>query len=68
MTIRSKRKMELIIERTIEDTSFDEVIELAIKASLSEEDIQESLVIFSASSQRYALSSEKSSASLPAVC
>lgn len=37
--------MELIIERTIEDTSFDEVIELAIKASLSEEDMDENCEI-----------------------
>ena len=37
--------MELIIERTIEDTSFDEVIELAIKASLAEEDMDENCEI-----------------------
>ncbi len=37
--------MELIIERTIEDNSFDEVIELAIKASLSEEDMDENCEI-----------------------
>ena len=37
--------MELIIERTIEDTSFDEVIELAVKASLAEEDMDENCEI-----------------------
>ncbi|MDO5477708.1 MAG: rRNA maturation RNase YbeY [Clostridia bacterium] len=33
--------MNLLIERTIEEDSFDEVIELAIKASLSEEEMDE---------------------------
>ena len=37
--------MELIIERTIEETSFDEVIELAIKASLAEEDMDDACEI-----------------------
>ena len=37
--------MELIIERTIENTSFDEVIELAVKASLAEEDMDENCEI-----------------------
>ncbi len=37
--------MELIIERTIDENSFDEVIELAIKASLSEEDMDEAVEI-----------------------
>ncbi len=37
--------MELIIERTIENTQFDEVIELAIKASLAEEDMDENCEI-----------------------
>ena len=37
--------MELIIERTLEDTRFDEVIELAVKASLAEEDMDESVEI-----------------------
>ena len=37
--------MELIIERTIDETSFDEVIELAIKASLAEEDMDEAVEI-----------------------
>ena len=37
--------MELIIERTVDETSFDEVIELAIKASLAEEDMDEAVEI-----------------------
>ena len=37
--------MNLIIDRITEETAFDEVIELAIKASLSEEDMDENCEI-----------------------
>ena len=37
--------MELIIERTLDDTRFDEVISLAVKASLAEEDMDEAVEI-----------------------
>ncbi len=37
--------MELIIERTLDDTRFDEVIGLAIKASLAEEDMDDACEI-----------------------
>lgn len=37
--------MELIIERSLEDTRFDEVIELAVKAALAEEDMEENCEI-----------------------
>ena len=37
--------MELIIERTLEENSFDEVIELAVKAALAEEEMTENCEI-----------------------
>lgn len=37
--------MNLLIERTIEENAFDEVIELAVKAALAEEDMDENCEI-----------------------